>query len=701
MQSLFFTNALMLAGLAALAIPVLIHLLLKRRKKRLQFSTVRFFQQQDEQSSRRRKLRNWFLLALRLLIVALLVLAFARPYSHQSQASAAGRKQRRVVFVLDRSGSMLATGTEGQRWALAKERIRKSLSELSADDSAALVDCATHASVLSGFAPPATISQLVGELAPTYGNSNIPDALQEAVRLLSASGPSTTSTIYVVSDFQKSACRGLSSRPIPAAIEVKSLPVGDIFSPNVAIVAFDAERRDDARPHVTVASFSDEPTSSALDLSLDGQRVSSLTVELKAGGSTNIDLIMPPMKPGWHGLKASLRVKDSLEDDNNRYAALWVPEPAQVLVIESRGASPIFEQDSFFLASALDPTKDTTNSLPGAFSVTQVSPEKMADELSPSKGSSSWNVVIVPGLKDLPVGSGSALDAFVRAGGGLVLFLGEGMSANRYNGELADLLPARLGDAESSPELGSPWRIALYDTNCLAFSAFRLRDSGDLRIPVFTRRFTLEAGEGSIRLAFFEDGAPLVVTRSVGRGRVVLVNTSADTAWNDWPKHKTFVPFVHGLAKYAAQTSSQSTPHDENQYTAGEDFEIELGVQARSAQLTLLSPDGKAKQLTADQQGRVRDPGMSAPGVYALRDKNGHDLRRMAVNIPAQESDLDGLRASDFQQQLVRAEENPRQTLAAGLLGPRNNQREFWTALLLGVLMLLLVEPFVANRTSV
>jgi len=79
-MSLFFTNALMLAGMAALAIPVLIHLLLKRKKKRVQFSTIRFFQLQDEQSSRRRKLRNWFLLALRLLIVSLLVLAFARPY---------------------------------------------------------------------------------------------------------------------------------------------------------------------------------------------------------------------------------------------------------------------------------------------------------------------------------------------------------------------------------------------------------------------------------------------------------------------------------------------------------------------------------------------------------------------------------------------------------------------------------------------
>src|SRR5580765_4179381 len=99
MPGMLFTNALMLAGMAALAIPVLIHLLLKRKLKRLPFSTVQFFQKHDEQSSRRRKLRNWLLLALRLLVVTLLVAAFARPYLRGNQSSAGARQKQRVVFV--------------------------------------------------------------------------------------------------------------------------------------------------------------------------------------------------------------------------------------------------------------------------------------------------------------------------------------------------------------------------------------------------------------------------------------------------------------------------------------------------------------------------------------------------------------------------------------------------------------------------
>ena len=96
MPGILFSNTVMLAGLAALVIPVLIHLLLKRKKKRLRFSTLQFFVKQDEQSSQRRKLRNWFLLALRLLVVTLLVLAFARPYLPKSDASGSVAPVRQI-----------------------------------------------------------------------------------------------------------------------------------------------------------------------------------------------------------------------------------------------------------------------------------------------------------------------------------------------------------------------------------------------------------------------------------------------------------------------------------------------------------------------------------------------------------------------------------------------------------------------------
>src|SRR2546423_12642710 len=104
-MGVLFTNIAMLAGLAGLAVPVLIHLLLKRKKQRLRFSTLRFFQRHDEHSSQRRKLRNLLLLAVRLLLLAVPVLSLARPHLPDNNSPGITQKTRLVLLVVDHSAS--------------------------------------------------------------------------------------------------------------------------------------------------------------------------------------------------------------------------------------------------------------------------------------------------------------------------------------------------------------------------------------------------------------------------------------------------------------------------------------------------------------------------------------------------------------------------------------------------------------------
>src|SRR5947209_3016538 len=144
MLAILFMNLAMLAGLTALALPVLIHLLLKRKKQHLRFSTLRFFRRHDEHSSQRRKLRNMLLLAVRLLLLAILVVAFARPFLSDNKAVANGQRRRLAVFVLDRSASMQATDGGAPRWTRAKDSIQKVLAELTPNDRAALIVCGSH-----------------------------------------------------------------------------------------------------------------------------------------------------------------------------------------------------------------------------------------------------------------------------------------------------------------------------------------------------------------------------------------------------------------------------------------------------------------------------------------------------------------------------------------------------------------------------
>ncbi len=689
----------MLAGLAALAVPVVIHLLLKRKKQRLRFSTIRFFAKQDEQSSRKRKIRNWLLLAMRLLLFALLVLAFARPYLPQAKASASARQRRQVVFVIDRSASMQAADVGGGRWSMATDRIQKMLAELAPEDRVALVSCSSHAEVLSAFGPPAAAEKIVRELRPTSGAGHLADGLAQAAKLLTLSDANVRSTICVVSDFQRTSCERLSSVSLADAIELKTIAVGDLLAPNMAVTELQSRIEPDAQPRVAAGNFSEEESATGkFELSVDGKGILSQPLKIAASAFTNIQFSLPALKPGWHEVVASIATKDPMPLDDRRFATLFVVEPWRALVVEPRKAGRVFEEESFFIATALEPSKDPA--LPGAFRVTKIFPEELQSKLAIERGERPFNFVLLPRLHEPPSGIASALKAFVEAGGGVAFFAGEGISANRYNAEFRDLLPAQLGTVEMVSEAEPGWRIGQFDTNTLVFAAFQQRNSGDLTIPKFTARMALRNFDAAEQPAFFEDGAPLLLTRSIGRGRAAWINTSADASWTDWPKHKTFVPWIHGLGKYLAQSRKEHELQQTNSFVAGEDFEIDMGAPAKGSAFKVVAPSGDEAQVLADSKGKLPEALFSVPGIYAIKNSAGKEMRRVSVNVPASESDLSALAPADFEQQIARTHQPPKVASTSGLFSSSSNQNELWRVLLLGVLTLLFIEEFAANRTS-
>ena len=216
-----FTNIALLAGLVGIAAPILIHLLLRRKSQRLRFSTIQFFVKKDEQSMRKRKLRNLLLLAARVLLFALIVLAFARPYLRGGGAATALTPRQQVILLLDSSASMQASGPGGQQWTRAKDLTQKVLSGLQADDRAALVSCSTRSTLISEFAPPSVVAKKLSDLQPTLGSGELTEGLQQALKLLAVSNPAFKTTIYIMSDLQRSGCQNLTTMPVPNSVEVK------------------------------------------------------------------------------------------------------------------------------------------------------------------------------------------------------------------------------------------------------------------------------------------------------------------------------------------------------------------------------------------------------------------------------------------------------------------------------------------------
>src|ERR1043166_5010692 len=128
----FLTPAFLL-GLAAIAIPVLVHLIQREKKRVVEFPSLMFVRRIPYQSVRRRRIRHWFLLLLRAAAIALVVAAFARPFLPQrAAANAISVGARDVVILLDQSASM----GYGYHWPTARDAARAVVRGLGAADRA-------------------------------------------------------------------------------------------------------------------------------------------------------------------------------------------------------------------------------------------------------------------------------------------------------------------------------------------------------------------------------------------------------------------------------------------------------------------------------------------------------------------------------------------------------------------------------------
>lgn len=698
-----FTNALLLGALAALGIPVLLHLLLKRRNQRIKFSTLRFIETQETRSTSRRKLRNLFLLLLRLLIFALIILAFARPFWPKNQGNLGIRPRRQVVIVLDHSLSLSAQEGGIVRWTKAMEAARKTLNELGSEDRAALVGCGSRAVVLAGFASASVTLRKLEILKVEASTSELGEGLAEATRLIAASDAGFDSSIVVISDLQRSAAETLGAVAMPREVPVNFLSVGGIGAPNFAVTGLDLALSETNKPSATVSNFGEATGSVTVEFRLDRKTVWSQQISLEAGSVTNLTLSLLGLAPGWHDVVIQLSGKDALTADDARQATFLVPAPIRVLLVENRVGVRSFEEQTFFILAALDPFFGMTNARAGRFHIEQVYPEGLVGKLREQRpviglgtNTAAFDVVILPALQTLPGEAASGLGRFVRSGGGLLLLGGDGVSPTRFNAEFAGILPIQLGEAVAADE-EVPWRIGMFDRRSPVFSVFAQDGGGTPTLAEFTRRQTIQAGPGLVVLARFDDGIPFLLEATVGQGRFLFANMSADTAWTDWPKHKSYVPWLWAATSFLAGRSGDRVWETGLDFVTAREAVLEVGIAAAKTAFTLTPVGGSALSQKADSQGKIAFE-MSEPGVHSLRDGVGREWLRLAANVPSQESDLTAMPVLEAERRIVwRTEESQR---PLRLFGNDRQREEFWRLLMLAALVLVFTETLVSNRTT-
>ena len=682
-----------LAGLAAIAVPVIIHLIHRERKVVVEFPSLMFLQRIPYKSVRRQKIRHLLLLLLRCAAVALLVAAFARPFFQHRRAVISGTGARELVVLLDRSASM----GYGDHWTKAKDAARKAIRGLSAGDHATLVLFANDAAVASDpMATPDRIVAAVNAATLSSEATKIAPALKIASQVIAAS-QLPRREVVLISDYQRGAWTGRNEISFPRGTTITPVDVGGAVPSDVAVSQVTTDRDSTGeRDRVTVAArlvnTGRAPKNVSATLTIGGRDVQTQQVAIPASGTKQVSFAAIAVPSG--ATRGVVHITpDSLTQDDALNFTIAPDEAVPVLIVEPP-ASAQRENQSLFLSRALE-IGDRPAFRVNVTTIDALTPRDLdgralivLDEVAPPGGA-----------------VGERLRGVLSSGAGVLIAPGESRTET-WPAEWRSIVPATLGNViDRTGDAGGT--LSSVDYAHPVFEIFNAPRSGDFSTARFLRYRALTPQAGATVPARFDDGSPALVERAVGSGKLVLWASSLDKYWTNLPLQPVFLPFVHQLGKHVGRYADPRPS-----FVAGEVLDLsrhgELaapfmprGVDS-TTELTLQAPSGARERVTATGPGHLIT--LHEQGFYELRGPNTAvgGGRPIAVNIDPSESDLSRI---DPQEIVVAVTSpnglrQPGSDLNASTPQDQEQRQKLWWYLLLAALLLMAVETTLSNRLS-
>ncbi len=699
-----FLNPLALAALAAAAIPLIIHLFNFRRPRKVDFSSLAFVKELQKSTMQRVRIKQWLLLALRVLAIVCLVLAFSRPTLTGSMAGAVGgRASSSVALVIDNSLSMTLRDAEGEYLRQAKDIATGLVDELSDGDEVYVMPAAGSSAVPDRYTNTGSAIEAVERIEESAGGRPLPQAVADAARALGGASH-LNRELYVISDLQATALSDTVSGAVSENIRTYLLPIGDRTHANVAVTDVEVESRiievgQPVRLSATLVNYGPEPLDGYVaSVFLEGRRLAQASADLAPGDPTTVNFTATPQNRGW--LSGVVQIEDdAFGFDNERYFSIHVPERRRVLVVRGAG------QDTGFLQLALSPELGRGRV---AFDVETIAETELA-----AADLGRYDAVMLVGPQSLSSGEVAAIERYVAGGGGLFLTPAADISRQNYNDLMEALSAGRISGF--SGDLGSDRSIAAFERVEFehplfegVFSTRPLSDDRNIESPdvYFALNYTAGPG-GEQTLIGLSNGYPFLQEIRHDRGIAFLLAVAPDDRWSDLPVRGLFIPLVYRSMYYLSASESVSG----EPMTVATDAELRIPRGSEVGQLRLVGPDGTeyvpeqrdlfgAALLTID--GSIAD----RPGIFDVR--TGEDVvRRIPFNIDEKESDLssldgdegrDRLAASiDAGVELIDVDGRPAQDVVATVAQQRTGV-ELWNLFLLLALLFLVAEAVVARQ---
>ena len=340
---------------------------------------------------------------------------------------------------------------------------------------------------------------------------------------------------------------------------------------------------------------------------------------------------------------------DEFPADDRRLLALDARPPDRLLLLDGQPGVSVYGNETYYLETGLR-LRVTDKDAP----LTPYESTRLAwgdDGKLPDL--SAFRVVVSCNVALLGDGNISALRNFVSRGGSLLVFTGDRVRPEGYAAiERSGLLPATV-EGTAGPDL---FRFGTWDRDHPIFQPLSDPQQGDLRRVAFHHITRIEPSPDAKVLAAAQTGDPLVVEGRLGEGKILVVASAADRDWGDWPQSRLYVPLIHQLVGYLTDR---------------------------------LPETARVQVVPADRDHPL---GVTRDGA-----------RVIVRNLDPAESEIDRFSLEQFRQTFHLPESGSakeKTTAAAGSLFPEAQRPdEIWMYVVWILLLLLVAEIFVANRT--
>jgi len=641
---------LLLGGLAFLSVPWLLHRKRKPPRNPTPFSSLMFVPDVPPTTRARKQIEDRWLMALRMLLLALLALAFARPYNFVLATPGAGDRGAALhVLLVDVSASMDADGHGAARDAA----LAAALEALGRDDQVAVVVFDDVPRVLLPFpGPEATVRgnredarRALEVLPPPAGGTDYRAALNRAEALLGAiadpeEGP-LRREIHLVSDLQRS---GLPSDGSPLRLSEANVlwvhAVGGAPADNIAVeeMALVPDGRGNLLVRARLRNFRGEVAEVPVAILIDGELAHEGSLALPGDGSRTLSHLAEVDVSQPHRVAVQVLANDAFTADNTRYGH-FSPEAIREIGVVLPG-SPAAAAPRFLDAAVAD-----TQPLP--WTLRALAGEELAG--SPAE---AWPPVVVAMGGDVDGGGVARLSEYVAGGGRLLLIPGaEGFGpamVDAFLGPAGIDVAGRRFESEDSRQYAT---FAWLDFDHPVFRNFRDPAYSDFSAVRFNNFHTLsvpEDGPAQV-LARLEGGGagreyPALITFDVGEGRVLLWSFPLDPAWTNLMRTRRFVPLLHeSLAVLLPSLPAQRSWHTGDVATAPKTLDPD------DATITVSMPGVETPATIESVSASLARLGSAGFLQWQVASTEGaEETITEAVNLAARESDLSRFSEEEF-----------------------------------------------------